>query len=733
MPAKSILIIEPDDGERRELKAVFGRLGYAVETAVDGKEGLQKCAAGGYDLVVAEVLLSGVNGLNVCKQLKEQPGTAPRVIVVSKIYQSRAMEYDAINRYKADAYFARPFPLVRLIEKIHALIGAPSTLERPAAPAWKGEAARPAPSRAASGPAPAPNDEWSRLLEPEEPAAPGADKLIEPEVALLESPPPPDAGAFTPAMLGRMLAKLGRERIDGLLELKRADEVKHVYLVNGKPVFVKSSNPDESLGRMLVAEQAITEEQYRNGIEEMNATKKKFGTIVAARGYMSSDSLYYHLVNQTRLKIARCFAWDHGEYRLDRGARYAPEATTFESDPCAVVLEGYRRCIDAGPMEQDYERDKTRFLFPGDPRIAAEARQHLNAAERTLLAAADGKQRLRDVVGGSPLGLMAALRIVSALVCLGAARLAPVEKQPELSPYEVESAPNPDPPESEPRAAERFRELKSLFVRMDDLNAFELLGTTPNADVDQVRAAFAALETKFHPDSFAANTPERLQHIAAIVIRRLASARDMLIDPVRRQEYLRRTGLETGKGGGRGAKETAAPPPPTAPQPSGPPAAPPADAAPPPEPGTERTTEEKEREAQRLFQEGQFALSQKRYPLAVERLGQAVALAPKNAEYQIKLATAMFKQLDEPGLTWDDVERAAKRAAATGGENVDLLLLIGRAKTRRGDLDKALRYFQKALQLEPKNQECRREVRYAEQRLKSGEKKKTIFGMGRLR
>ncbi len=697
MPAKSVLIIEPDEADRRELKTILGRLGYQVDAAANSAEGIEAFRRGRHDLVVVEVLLSGVNGLQVCKMVKEQgEDWQVKVVVVSKIYQSRAMEYDAINRYKADGYFARPFPLIKLIEKIGALIGEPVAPPHPAGArpraAERSPAGEPRPTAARAAPA--------NPAEREAPAPPA------PPPETIDSPPPPDEGSFTPATFGRMLAKIGREKIGGVLQVRHGPEIKHIFFVDGKPVFVKSSNADESLGRMLVADGALTSEQYAAAVTEMNETRKKFGTVIAARGYLSSDALYYHLVNQTRLKIARCFAWDRGEYLFDRTAHYSAEATMFESEASAVVLEGYRRCIDAAPLEADYERDKTRYVFPGDPALAAEARERLTPDERDLLAAADGRRQLRDVVGDSPLGLMAALRVINALACLGAVRLTPIEKREDLAPYETVPPPEIDAPEAEPGGVERYRDLKILYVKMDDLNYFELLDVPPDVDPEALRAAFEALERKYHPEAFTLGAPARVLRMAATVVRRLRKAYDVLRDPAARDDYSRRVAV--GLYADRRAATPAAP-------------------------GKEPEAADGQREAQRCYQEGQLALEQRKHALAAERFKKAAALNPKNAEYQAKHAWAMFKQLDEPGLTWDDVERTVKAALAATGERADLLGVLGRVRARQGDDEKALRYLKKALALDPNNQDLRREARFAEQRLKKDdakkdEKKKSIFG-----
>ncbi len=689
MPPKTILVIEPDKHEREELAGVLQKLGYSVDSAANSAEGLSSFSDQRQDLVIVEVLLPGMNGLQVCKVVREQGVEWDvKVIVLSKIYQSRAMEHDAINRYRADAYFARPFQLSQLVDQIKALIGGPDMTGRSttqAAPATAGE--------------PPPRAQKPKPKSKPEP------KPAEPHqvVQFIDHPPPPDEGEFASGDLGLILAKLGEEQISCLLELKNEEQTKHIYFSDGKPVFVKSTIGAEALGQMLLADGVITEAQYKDAMVEMAETGKKLGSVIAAMGLITSDELYFHLVAQTRLKIARCFAWSAGHYRIDRDTLYPEEATTFESDPLAVVLEGYREHMDAAPFEKWYEEHKGQFLFLGSPALVAQARMHLTAPERKLLSGANGKRTLGEAVSESELGLMAALRLVGGLERLSVLRLAQVAQGPELGAYTPEAPPMPETPEADPRQESRFRRLKSFFVQMDDLDHFDLLGVDRDAETDQIHAAFLERQKAFHPDTFTLAAPKRVRKMSVTVSRRLQQAYNALRDAESRQRYLHKLEQEeTAQGEARKKRQTA--------------------------PAEDEAPVNREKRAAQDYQDGLVSLEQKRYPQAIESLQSACAGDPKNIEYRVKLTQSMFKFLETPLYTWDDVESAARQALAIDAKRVDMLQLMGQVKGKLGDDEKAFLFFKKALELDPHNQELKREARYAEQRLKKDDKSWSLFG-----
>lgn len=520
-------------------------------------------------------------------------------------------------------------------------------------------------------------------------------------MTFVEPPPPPDEGEFTPKTLGRILATLGRDQVDGMLELKGEGQVKHVYLVQGKPVFVKSTIPEESLGRMLLADKVISHEHYQAAAVEMAETGKRFGTVVAAMGLVSAEDLYYHLVKQTRLKIARCFAWPRGTFRVARENRYPADATTFESDAFAVVLDGYRHHIDAGPLEEAYEQHREHYLFLGEQPEVAAAREYLLPGERDLLKHADGKRRLGDVVADSELGLLAALRVTNGLISLGAVRLAQVESRPDLEGYVSEPPPAVEPPETDPRDQDRARRLKALFVGMEDIDYYELLGVERQADTEALQAAFRQRQKEFHPDTFTLSAPQRLHKMAVTVSRRLHQAVETLTNPERRSAYDARLQVQEPD---RASTDQAA-----------------SEA----EGGPVRN---RAQQAAFDFQQGLAAFEQRQYPTAVEAFRRAVDAQPKNIDYCTKLATAMFKVLDDPIIQWADVEAAAKQALALEPKLSEMLRLVGQVKARTDDDETALRYLNKALELDPKNQELKREVHYTEQRLKKNDKSWSLFG-----
>jgi CheY-like chemotaxis protein len=73
-PAKSVLIIDDDAVNRRLAQVMFQKLGWGVETVDSGEGALRHLAAHRYDLVLLDISMPGMNGLDVCQRIRADRG-----------------------------------------------------------------------------------------------------------------------------------------------------------------------------------------------------------------------------------------------------------------------------------------------------------------------------------------------------------------------------------------------------------------------------------------------------------------------------------------------------------------------------------------------------------------------------------------------------------------------------------------------------------------------------------
>jgi two-component system phosphate regulon response regulator PhoB len=115
-----ILLIEDERGLTEALTWTFQREGYEVLVAGDGQEGLRRAQTLLPDLIILDIMLPGLNGLEVCRELRAGERTRDIPII---ILSAKAEETDQVVGFSlgADDYVTKPFSPKVLLQRIKAL------------------------------------------------------------------------------------------------------------------------------------------------------------------------------------------------------------------------------------------------------------------------------------------------------------------------------------------------------------------------------------------------------------------------------------------------------------------------------------------------------------------------------------------------------------------------------------------------------------------------------------
>lgn len=113
-----ILIIEDDEGIVRVLRRALTYEGYQVETALDGEVGLSQVHDWRPDVIILDLMLPGMDGLEVTQRLRTE-GNIPILMLTAKdTINDRVLGLDA----GADDYMTKPFELDELLARVRALL-----------------------------------------------------------------------------------------------------------------------------------------------------------------------------------------------------------------------------------------------------------------------------------------------------------------------------------------------------------------------------------------------------------------------------------------------------------------------------------------------------------------------------------------------------------------------------------------------------------------------------------
>jgi len=125
---KTIFVVEDEEDILELLRYHLAREGYSVSTAANGAQALKLIAQKIPALVLLDLMLPGLSGLEICRSLKKDPQTAaiPIMMVTAKNEESDVVLGLELG---ADDYLMKPFSMKVLVARVHAL------LRRRAAPA----------------------------------------------------------------------------------------------------------------------------------------------------------------------------------------------------------------------------------------------------------------------------------------------------------------------------------------------------------------------------------------------------------------------------------------------------------------------------------------------------------------------------------------------------------------------------------------------------------------------
>lgn len=114
-----ILLVEDNRRLSLSLKTSLIEEGYAVDAAYDGPEGLDLAAFTPYDVLILDVMLPGMNGLEICRSLRRQGSKTPILLLTARdAVEDRVHGLDS----GADDYMVKPFAMSELLARLRALL-----------------------------------------------------------------------------------------------------------------------------------------------------------------------------------------------------------------------------------------------------------------------------------------------------------------------------------------------------------------------------------------------------------------------------------------------------------------------------------------------------------------------------------------------------------------------------------------------------------------------------------
>ncbi len=117
-----ILVVEDEHLIATSIKKGLEQEHYIVDLAFDGEEGLDLAASGDYDLILLDLMLPKMDGLQICRQLRKDNIHTPILMLTAKSQlEDKVTGLDS----GADDYLTKPFAFEELLARVRALIRRP--------------------------------------------------------------------------------------------------------------------------------------------------------------------------------------------------------------------------------------------------------------------------------------------------------------------------------------------------------------------------------------------------------------------------------------------------------------------------------------------------------------------------------------------------------------------------------------------------------------------------------
>lgn len=115
---KKILIVEDDENIAELLQLHLREEGFEITHCADGRQGLEYVQQGGFDALILDLMLPGVDGLEICRFARTLTRYTPIIIISARSSETHRVLGLELG---ADDYLAKPFSMLELVARVKAL------------------------------------------------------------------------------------------------------------------------------------------------------------------------------------------------------------------------------------------------------------------------------------------------------------------------------------------------------------------------------------------------------------------------------------------------------------------------------------------------------------------------------------------------------------------------------------------------------------------------------------
>ena len=436
---KKVMVIDDDRGIRSFLGKALAAKGMEAELAERGAAGLQKLLAGDFDLALIDINMPEISGPAICSALRKQEKTRDlKVVMMTAMFHSVEQIDQAKQEYGATEFLLKPFKVEDLYWLLDSLFADARTV------AVK-------------------------------------EKVLE--------------GALSERSLPVLLNQLYSKQLTGTLNLQHAEIKKVIYFKGGYPIFARSNLLGECLGRMLVKEGVLSQEQCDSSIELSNTGGRLQGTVLIEMGLLSPEELHEALTRQVTEKLLSAFAWSEGRYRFAPAKNFRKNVTEIQLSPAALILEGVSRYWPAERIDQYLATMRLDYLSQSKNPLFRFQEMGLSRRGEAIFDECLGDLTLEQILERYPLSRREVRQVLAALILSGMITPSATAVSLDLGGQEQRRR-------DQPQDQELRKKILDDYHRILQADYFSALGVSRQCSPQEVRRAYYRLAKEYHPDRY---------------------------------------------------------------------------------------------------------------------------------------------------------------------------------------------------------------------------------------
>lgn len=647
--APYVLVVESDPEMQRRIGDTLSEAHYALASEAEVGWAKRSMLIQPPDAVVINTALPDGSGFALAEEIRRTPETehAP-IFFVASTHRGASHAAEARRRFAPAEYLPTPLDVSRLLALLLEIVPPKEVTLEPVVPDYPGSAA------------------LDLDLKRER-------RDVETTAKQLGNSGSDLRGSLARQPFAHVLQRIYTGRMTGALLLTSDKVKKIVYVENGYPVAVRSNDPAECLGQILLNQRMISSEALAESLRQMKAGKKRQGELLVEMGALSPYNLSRALVLQMEAKLLELFSWREGRFTFKKGQPPLDQPVRLDRTPAALILEGIRRSYDAERMHAVLGPFTGQYVMPSPDR-----RQRLqditsDPHEQRFVMSLDGSVKFEAALSTTLIPTDRARLLLVAMAEAG--MVLPSHEQTDRP---VDEAQIPEDSQPHRTAGGRnLEDLRAIAEVMQRQTHFEVLTVDREATQAEVDTAYEVRARDFHPDHFRMRS-EEVRVVAERIFERLEEAHAVLSDATARRRYIAQL-----------------------------------DRSRPQKPASDEGSpvESPQVVAERIYFQGVAHLRARRYRDAAESFRRATVLVPAQASYRSALGWALYRQAPADPRAVSAGRDELLSAVEADPKNPWSRVSLGRFYAETGMPDEAIRIFEEVLAMSPGLSDIEEEIR----------------------